>query len=189
VAKRGISWAVGLVVTIVVAIISFLILSFPLQLAGQKGIPFILQPGEKAMQTFPLNETECRLLCIRYKAGENVDPTKLKACEEKYHLGCYSLQPQQAAFITPTQKNLPFCQCSLKATPNDDSSNICYQIAAELFGDPKKVPVYNGYLTITIPNPLQKDCNQICYNFYKNQCDEKCNDALKAELENCVIVQ
>ncbi len=184
-AKRGISWAVGLVVTIVIAIVTFLILSFPIQLAGQKGLPFILQPGEKAMQTFPLNETECRLLCIRYKAGENVDPTKLQLCEQKYHLGCYTPQMQQVAFVTSTQKAFPFCQCSFS------TSDLCEQMLQAMFGDKyTEIPLYNGYPTITIPNPLQKDCQTICYNFYKERCKEKnCESAYGDYLTNCIIVQ
>lgn len=180
------SWAIGIVIAIVLAIISFFILSFPLQVTGQQGIPFILQPGQKVMQTFPLKETECRLLCIKYKSGEQVDLTKLKACEEKFHLNCYKPQYQQVSYITQSKIVKEWCNCVF-LTSNPE----CQTLTRDLFGNYENLPkTSDGYPVITLPDLTKKPCDEICQKFTQNLCKQRnCLDSDKGYIQNCVVAR
>ena len=173
---RGISWVIGIVVAIILAVISFFIIATPLQFGGEKGLGSIIQPGQKAMEAFPVQETECKLLCMKYQAGESVDLNKLKICEEKFHLGCYNPNYETTQYATERKITLSYCPCIV--------SNEGTCIA---FYDEVKDILINGMFHLW--NPSQLDCNQACRKFFEEYCNNK-NGGDVCELANsCVYVQ
>jgi len=174
---RAVSWVLGLVVAIVLSLISFFIVSFPLQYSGNKGLPYLLSPAEKTMQTFTLNESYCNILCIKYKAGQNVDKTLLEKCEQKYNLGCYKPNIKPIVFAKPVKNKALYCHCYVYEPNTKPSCTSFYEsVKSILEGN-----------TISVLNVEERDCNEVCVNFLKTYCETNSGDCSMAN--QCVYVR